>query len=224
MNTTTSVFMVAMLSFPAQAGQSDVDPASIVHSCAATWCGPVVAAYQQCLADGRSGCEHDRKVKSAHHRALGREPPEDLTDEYVERAAIEMAAREKAYQEYAKELRARQDTEAAEKLRKLPLAKYCSTYGDAVRNQYLDDIGLSPEIIRLTRLEARKRGLRMDDKLIAVGKIKIGLSECNMIASWGIPQGSNRTVTASSIRIQHVYGDFGPYVYTLNSLITSWQD
>lgn len=224
MNFALFMITITLLSPSSWAGESDVDPTMIVHSCTSAWCAPVVAAYQQCLEDGRTDCEHDRKVKSAHYRTLGMEPPEHLSDDYEERTASAMKDRENAYQKYAQELRERQDSEASGKLRQLSFAKYCSAYGDAVRNQYLDDIGLSPKIVRMTKLEAKRRGLRMDDKLIAAGKIRVGLTECSMIASWGIPQSSNRTVTAALIRTQHVYGNLGPYVYTVNGVITGWQD
>ena len=55
-------------------------------------------------------------------------------------------------------------------------------------------------------------------------KIFIGMSEHALICSLGQPRSSNRTVTVSGTSVQYVYGSFGPYVYTTNGYITSWQD
>lgn len=56
------------------------------------------------------------------------------------------------------------------------------------------------------------------------GKIFIGMSVLGLYAARGKPLKENRTVTASGSSIQHVYGNLGPYVYSENGTVTSWQD
>lgn len=64
---------------------------------------------------------------------------------------------------------------------------------------------------------------------IADRNIWIGMSEDQLLMSWGIPKDKNNTVGSWGIHSQWVYADFGPYVYLEgkdeHSLkVTSWQD
>lgn len=55
-------------------------------------------------------------------------------------------------------------------------------------------------------------------------KIWIGMSETQLIKSWGRPKDINRTVGSWGSHEQWIYGDLGPYIYVLNGRVTSWQD
>lgn len=57
--------------------------------------------------------------------------------------------------------------------------------------------------------------------LITEGKIKIGMTESELILSWGQPKKINETVVSSSANKQYVYYD--QYVYVANGLVTSFQ-
>ena len=59
---------------------------------------------------------------------------------------------------------------------------------------------------------------------IAKGYIFMGMTKEQLIMAWGKPKDINRTVTRYSIDEQWVYGDFGPYVYLEDGVVTSWQD
>lgn len=57
--------------------------------------------------------------------------------------------------------------------------------------------------------------------LITQAKIKVGMSESDLILSWGEPKKINQTVTSGKISKQFVYYD--QYVYTENGKVTSFQ-
>lgn len=66
---------------------------------------------------------------------------------------------------------------------------------------------------------------------IANKKIWIGMTGYQLAISWGYPRDINKTVVASGVHSQYVYGDFGPYVYLegktdnlTEMVVTSWQD
>lgn len=54
--------------------------------------------------------------------------------------------------------------------------------------------------------------------------IFIGMSEKALLLSRGKPARQNRTVRPDGVFIQHVYPSYGLYVYTLDGVVTSWQD
>lgn len=72
--------------------------------------------------------------------------------------------------------------------------------------------------------ELRIRSLfsNKDLSLILNKKISIGMAESALTCSWGEPSDTNRTVTASSVNVQYVYGQV--YVYSENGKVTAWQD
>lgn len=61
-------------------------------------------------------------------------------------------------------------------------------------------------------------------RLILQGKIRLGMTKEQVIASWGKPERVNRSVGTWGIHEQWVYGTFGPYLYFENGILTSWQD
>jgi len=76
----------------------------------------------------------------------------------------------------------------------------------------------------------RRKLLSQDDwDTVAQRKIKRGMSQCAMYASWGRPDRENRSVGSWGTHIQHIFNSgytyIKPtYVYTENGKVTSWQD
>lgn len=60
--------------------------------------------------------------------------------------------------------------------------------------------------------------------LIIGRKIWMGMSDDQLVKSWGRPSDINRTVGSWGSHEQWVYGNFGPYVYVENGTVTSWQN
>ncbi len=58
---------------------------------------------------------------------------------------------------------------------------------------------------------------------VACHAIWVGMTAAQLMASWGSPRTNNRSVFAEGERDQWVYGDFGPYVYLDNGIVTSYQ-
>lgn len=68
-----------------------------------------------------------------------------------------------------------------------------------------------------------------DCKNIAGRKIWIGMTENQLILSWGLPNDRNNSTYAFGVHSQWVYGTFGSYVYLegkdkTDMKVTSWQD
>jgi len=59
-------------------------------------------------------------------------------------------------------------------------------------------------------------------EIIKQRKIKVGMSERQLLLSWGKPQRINKTVSASGVQEQWIYGS-GRYVYMQNGTLTSYQ-
>lgn len=124
-------------------------------------------------------------------------------------------------------------------LRKTSKAKICMAYGKVLRGEEINEIGesLGEEVfengeslptvdmkisVKLVKAEALRRKLVFNDSLIRKEKVRIGMSECELYAAWGLPGEQNRTVGSWGVHIQHIYGN--SYVYTENGRVTSWQD
>jgi len=99
----------------------------------------------------------------------------------------------------------------------------CVAYGKALRDSEVEDIGSFPDILKLVKKETARRKIKLDDMLVRKASIKIGISECQLYASLGMPLDQNRTVGGWGVHIQHVFGN-GTYVYTENGRVTSWQN
>jgi hypothetical protein len=56
------------------------------------------------------------------------------------------------------------------------------------------------------------------------GKMRLGMNKEEVVCSWGMPEDINRTVGIGGVHEQWVYGDFGPYLYFDDGVLTSWQD
>ena len=113
--------------------------------------------------------------------------------------------------------------EAPNRLKAMSKDEVCLAYGNALRKGEVDKIGSLPDMAKLVKKELARRKLKLDDSLIRKGHIKMGISECQLYASWGMPEDQNRTVGGWGVHIQYVYGS-GTYVYTENGRVTSWQD
>ena len=118
----------------------------------------------------------------------------------------------------------RREKEAPKVLRQLSKIDFCVTLGKSLRGEELDELGGSSALPTLVKSEASRRKISFNATLIRSEKIRMGISECELYASWGYPDDQRRTVGRWGIHIQHIYGNFGPYVYTENGRVTSWQD
>lgn len=86
-------------------------------------------------------------------------------------------------------------------------------------------VAYSPESVAWLESELRDRGLTEEELEAARnGDLFIGMSRDAMYAVMGKPRRANRTVFEGSDRVQYVYGQYGPYVYTENGFVTAWQD
>jgi len=63
-----------------------------------------------------------------------------------------------------------------------------------------------------------------DQGYIRERRIRIGMTQCAVVAALGRPSAVNNTHTARSQTSQMVYRDRGIYVYTDNGIVRSWQD
>lgn len=120
--------------------------------------------------------------------------------------------------------RMRYDGEKAKNtLKAMTKNEFCETYGMALRGGEVYDIGALPDIVKLVKKEATRRTLRFDDSLVRKEQIRMGISECQLYASWGMPEDQNRSVGSWGVHVQHVFG-LSRYVYTENGKVTSWQN
>ncbi len=111
---------------------------------------------------------------------------------------------------------------APEILKNMPNDLFCATYGRVLRHQKVYQVGEISDLEQLVKIEARRRKFKFDDSFVMSQKIKLGLSECQLFASWDSAYRQNETVGSWGVHIQHIYGD-GRYVYTKNGRVTSWQ-
>ena len=98
----------------------------------------------------------------------------------------------------------------------------CAALGQVFRQEEIENLGSEAVMYKAIRTEATSRKLTVNIGLTTLKKIRIGGSRCQVYASWGLPTNENRTVTAFSEDIQHVYGS--TYVYTKNGTVTAFQD
>lgn len=113
--------------------------------------------------------------------------------------------------------------QVSQALRKLSHYAFCGAFGVSLRGgEVYYDFGTHRGAEHLFKMEAARRKLTFNSSLILSEKIKIGMSECELYASWGYPKNRNRTVGSWGVHIQHVYD--ATYVYTKNGRIDSLQD
>lgn len=141
---------------------------------------------------------------------------EKLVKDANEKAAAEKAENEKKKQEeaYLQSLPLR--------LKELERNEFCDLYGKHVRKSDLD-LDNNPRVIKSIANELNRRKIKLNKEMIKKESIRIGISTCQLYASWGIPTQENRSVGVWGVHIQHIYGS-NYYVYTENNVVTSWQD
>lgn len=70
-----------------------------------------------------------------------------------------------------------------------------------------------------------KKGIpKKDLEMAKTEKIVVGMSLEGLYASWGRPTKENKTTTTRGVNIQHVYEQYGKYVYTKNGFISAIQE
>lgn len=127
-------------------------------------------------------------------------------------------------EEFQKRLNVSRRSSAINSLKAMTKERFCIAYGWLLNGEVIHEIGELPDALLLFKKEAKRRKFgRLDDNMIKEGKIKLGMSECELYASWGIPEEKNQSVGQWGINVQHVYGN-GTYVYTENGKVTSWQN
>lgn len=90
--------------------------------------------------------------------------------------------------------------------------------------EYIEVTGNNIEKRAKTLHDANSHWSKQDCVDIVNRKIWIGMSDDQLKKSMGRPHEVNRTVGAWGNHEQWVYGDWGPYVYVENGIVTSWQD
>lgn len=161
----------------------------------------------------RYGSNYVRLVRAG--QMLGGEAALEFVKEIADKARI---AEEEARIEAERRM-----LEAPNILKGMSKDKVCAVYGKVLRGQEIYEIGEVVELVKLVKKESARRKLKFDDSLTRKEHIRMGISECQLFASWGLPEDQNRTVGGWGVHIQHVYGS-GTYVYTENGKVTSWQD
>lgn len=113
---------------------------------------------------------------------------------------------------------------APARLRSLDISSFCAYYGAVLRGNAPNDYVNVKNAARLFATEAKRRGVSVNKDLVLSERIRIGINQCTLFASWGYPDDVNRTVGAWGTHSQLVYGQFGPYVYLENGVVRSFQD
>ena len=109
-------------------------------------------------------------------------------------------------------------------LRELSKNNFCIALGQSLRGEWIYGVGDFAYVAPLVKAEAARRKLSINNKSLITGKkIKTGMSECELYASWGLPDSQHRSVGSWGVHTQNIYVG-GNYVYTENGRVTSWQD
>lgn len=137
----------------------------------------------------------------------------DAEKELEERAANEARAL-KEKEDYIRKL--------PEHLRSYSKDEFCIEYGRYLQKRN-GEVDSEPRVQKAMSSELHRRNIKLNTAQIAQEKIKLGISTCQLYASWGRPDSENRSVGKWGVHIQHVYGS-GVYVYSENGQVTSWQD
>lgn len=109
-------------------------------------------------------------------------------------------------------------------LRGLDSYAFCAHYGSVLRGDVPDDYANIKNVAQFFSVEAKRRGMAINKDLVLKERIRIGINQCTLYASWGYPQNVSRTVGAWGTHSQLVYGEYGPYVYLENGFVRSFQD
>lgn len=107
-------------------------------------------------------------------------------------------------------------------LKEMESDEFCQIYGNHIRREN-EGYDREEEVIKAMSNELKRRKLALNKSLIVKQVIKLGISECQLYASWGYPADINSSVGSWGVHKQHVYRN-NSYVYTENGTVTSWQD
>jgi hypothetical protein len=124
------------------------------------------------------------------------------------RAAAELA--EQAARAEAEEIR----RQLPKELRAAGASTICALAGKAIRGEL--------PVPGLVMTELRRRKLTVDQKRAQSQTMRIGDSECQLFASYGLPSNSSRTVTRRGTWVRHDYEAMT--VRTVNGIVETWQD
>jgi hypothetical protein len=116
--------------------------------------------------------------------------------------------------------------EAPKALRVLSKMGFCVLYGQALRQDDMDELfefGDNKALLMMIKKESARRKIAIHEKPVKDGLIKLGMSQCDMYAAWGQPEEESSSVGKWGVHIQHIYG-LRNYVYTENGQVTSWQN
>ncbi|MDZ4136681.1 MAG: hypothetical protein U1D06_13985 [Paracoccaceae bacterium] len=104
-------------------------------------------------------------------------------------------------------------------LRKASNVELCQTYARA-KSPY------APAWQAAARNELIRRGAvtKQDQADWSKGLVRIGMAEHIAVCSWGPYVDVNSTTGSWGTHRQYVIGQFGPYVYTENGVVTSFQN
>lgn len=108
-------------------------------------------------------------------------------------------------------------------LKEMYTFEFCMEYGNHIR-QESEKYDREAKVISAFNKEIKRRKLTLNNTLIKKQSIKLGVSECQLYASWGMPNDQNESVGSWGVHVQHIYKSNDTYVYTENGKVTSWQD
>lgn len=81
----------------------------------------------------------------------------------------------------------------------------------------------APAAMALDEIKRRNSLTAAELRLVRAHSIQVGISQTALTCSWGDPEHQNRTVTAAGESIQWIYSEKN-YVYTVNGVVTAYQD
>lgn len=95
----------------------------------------------------------------------------------------------------------------------------CQTYA-------MGRAGLSPAWMNAAEAELmRRKAITNDERIDAERqRVRIGMKEHVAVCAWGPYVTVNRTTGSWGTDKQYVMGQFGPYVYTRNGVVTAFQN
>lgn len=113
---------------------------------------------------------------------------------------------------------------APKNIKSLTSSEFCELYGYMIRDQDIPDFGTASDMKKIMINEASRRKVKVNTKLVKGQLLKLGISTCELYASWGLPNDENKSVGSFGVHIQHVYSSSGVYVYSENGRVSSWQE
>lgn len=108
------------------------------------------------------------------------------------------------------------------RLRQLDEIKLCIGLGVAVR-----DKKLPPSHVAVWERSAKSRKAALEKDFVPAiyrRELAMQMSECDVLASLGMPSAVNTTRYSGGIRRQLIFDKPRRYVYVTNSSVTSWQE